>query len=187
MTSRRARTLAVVPAERVISAIRMLRGQRVMLDSDLAVLYGVTTRRLNEQVRRNRDRFPADFMFELTANELANLKSQFATSSLEWGGRRKLPRAFTEHGAVMLASVLRSRVAVETSVHVVRAFIQLRQVLQSNAELARKLDALEQRYDSQFREVFAAIRELMMPQSPARKQIGFRTESRGLGARRARR
>jgi predicted Zn-dependent peptidase len=144
-----------------------------MLDADLAALYGVTTKRLNEQVKRNLARFPEDFMFRLTAGETGNLRSQSATSSSDWGGRRKLPNAFTEHGAVMLASVLSSPTAVETSVQIVRAFVRLRQLLESNVELARKLDALEQRYDSQFRVVFQAIRELMAPPVKPPKRIGF--------------
>lgn len=147
-----------------------------MLDADLASLYGVTTKRLNEQVKRNRTRFPDDFIFQLTGQEVANLKSQFATSSLEWGGRRKLPNAFTEHGAVMLASVLNSPVAVQASIQVVRAFVQLRGLLATHAELARQLDELERKYDAQFRVVFEAIRELMQPlPSPRRKQIGFQS------------
>jgi len=148
-----------------------------MLDADLARLYGVPTRRLNEQVKRNRDRFPPDFMFRLTRDEFHDLKSQIATSSSAWGGRRALPNAFTEHGAVMLASVLKSPTAVHTSVLVVRAFIKLRRLLRAHAELARKLDVLESKYDAQFRVVFAAIRELMeSPEDhPERKQIGFRS------------
>lgn len=144
-----------------------------MLDADLAILYGVTTKRLNEQVRRNGPRFPEDFMFRLSAEEASNLKSQIATSSLRWGGRRKLPNAFTEHGAVMLASVLSSPTAVETSVQIVRAFVRIRLMLASNADLARRLDDLERRYDSQFRVVFRAIRDLMAPGEPTRKRIGF--------------
>ena len=165
--------MAIVPGERVESAIHVVRGQRVMLDADLAVLYGVTTKRLNEQVKRNTARFPEDFMFPLTAVEASNLKSQFATSSVDWGGRRKLPRVFTEHGAVMLASILNSPTAVDASVQIVRAFVRLRLMLASNAELARKLDDLEHRYDSQFRVVFRAIRDLMAPVGPSRKRIGF--------------
>lgn len=154
------------------SRIFLMRGQRVMLDADLAELYEVETRRLNEQVRRNSDRFPEDFMFQLTDEEFANLKSQFATSS--WGGRRKLPFVFTEHGAIMAASVLNSPRAVEASVQVVRAFVRLRQMLASNAELSRKLVALEKKYDIKFRAVFEAIRELMTPSDPKKKRpIGF--------------
>lgn len=164
-----------VPVDEITRAIHVIRDQRVMLDADLARLYGVTTKRLNEQVKRNRRRFPADFMFQLSPEEVANLKSQIATSSPRWGGRRKLPNAFTEHGAVMLASVLNSPIAVEASVQVVRAFVQLRSMLAAHAELARKLGELERKYDAQFRVVFDAIRELMQPPTPERKRIGFRT------------
>jgi hypothetical protein len=166
-----------VSVARIVAAIHEVRGHRVMLDTDLAVLFGVTTKRLNEQVKRNRDRFPADFMFQLTAAEGANLKSQFATSSSGWGGRRALPYVFTEHGAVMLANVLRSRVAVEASIGVVRAFVQLREFALTHAELSRRLHDLEGRYDAQFKVVFQAIRELMAPPDPPRRRIGFRTES----------
>ena len=164
--------LAAVPD--IASRIHTVRGQRVMLDRDLAQLYGTTTKRLNEQFARNGPRFPPDFAFRLTLEEAANLKSQSATSSLTWGGRRNLPNAFTEHGAVMLASVLNSPIAVAASIQVVRAFVQLRGVLASHKELARRLDALESRYDAKFRVVFQAIRELMEPPALPRKQIGFR-------------
>jgi hypothetical protein len=113
----------VAPVEDTAAKIHTVRGLRVMLDSDLAPLYGVTTKRLNEQFRRNRERFPADFAFQLTVEEVANLRSHIATSSSEWGGRRYRPRVFTEHGAVMLASVLKTRIAVEASIQVVRAFV----------------------------------------------------------------
>jgi len=144
-----------------------------MLDYDLASIYGVTTTRLNEQVKRNRRRFPPDFMFRLTRREVTNLISQFATSSLRHGGRHKSPNVFTEHGAVMLASVLNSPAAIAASIQVVRAFIQLRGLLAAHRELARRLDELENKYDSQFKVVFRAIRELMEPPAPTRKQIGF--------------
>ena len=158
-----------------------------MLDADLAALYGVTTKRLNEQVKRNRDRFPDDFMFVLTADEAARLKSQIAASkddmalrsqnaTLKKGRgrhRKYLPYVFTEHGAVMLANVLRSRVAVEASIQVVRAFVQLRELALTHAELGRRLDELERKYDAQFKVVFQAIRELMAPPAPSRKRIGF--------------
>src|SRR6266699_1353838 len=134
-------TSALTRIENIARAILVLRGHRVLLDTELAALYGVTTRRLNEQVRRNRSRFPADFLFELTAEEFANLKSHFATSS--WGGRRKLPLAFTEHGAIQAANVLNSPRAIAMGIYVVRAFVQLREVLASNKDLARKLVALE--------------------------------------------
>lgn len=177
-TTTRHRVIRTVRAEEIVAAIHVVRGQRVMLDSDLAVLYGVTTGRLNEQVKRNRGRFPADFMFRLQATEARSLISQFAISNSGRGGRRKLPNVFTEHGAVMLASVLNTPIAVATSVEVVRAFLRLRQLLESNAELARKLDALEKRYDGQFRVVFEAIRELMNPPPAPAKRVGFRTEAR---------
>src|SRR5205814_38684 len=162
----------------ITRAILVLRGHRVLLDTELAALYGVTTRRLNEQVRRNRSRFPADFLFELSAEEFANLKSHFATSS--WGGRRKLPWAFTEHGAIQAANVLNSPRAIAMGIYVVRAFVQLREVLASNKDLARKLAALERslvaldlKTRRQFKEVYEAIRALMNPPPPKRRSIGF--------------
>ena len=176
---------AIVPL-RIENRILTVRGQKVIIDADLAELYGVETRRLNEQVRRNQSRFPADFIFELTADEFANLKSQSATSS--WGGRRKLPLAFTEHGAIMTATVLSSPRAVEMSVYVVRAFVQLREVLATHKDLAAKLATLEHqmqalalKHDSlaqntrlQLKQVFEAIRELMTPPEPLKKRrIGF--------------
>ena len=172
--------MAFIPSDAIVSVIHIVRGHRVMLDGDLAALYGVTTKRLNEQVKRNLDRFPEDFMLRLTADEASRLRSQFATSKNPGrGGRRYAPLAFTEHGAVMLASVLSSQVAVATSVQVVRAFVRLRQILESNADLARKLEDLEKRYDGQFRVVFQAIRELMAPPESPPKRIGFKAEVRG--------
>ena len=165
---------ALVPVERVESRILLIRGEKVILDADLAELYGATTKRLNEQVRRNLDRFPADFMFQLTDEEFAILRSQFATSRSGWGGRRYPPFVFTEHGAIMAANVLNSPRAVAVSVTVVRAFVRLRQILASHADLARKLEDLERRYDSQFKQVFAAIRALMAPPDGSGKgAIGF--------------
>jgi len=165
-----------LPLARIVSAIHEIRGHRVMLDCDLAALYGVSTSRLNEQVKRNQDRFPTDFMFRLTAGEASTLKSQFATSNAGRGGRRKLPNVFTEHGAVMLANVLRSGTAVQTSIQVVRAFVQLREFALTHAELARRLDELERRYDTRFKIVFQAIRELTTPPEPLHKRIGFNRE-----------
>jgi hypothetical protein len=169
---------ALVPVHDITRAILVLRGQRVLLDADLADLYGVTTRRLNEQVRRNRGRFPNDFLFELTAEEFGNLKSHFATSS--WGGRRKLPLAFSEHGAIMTATILNSPRAIEMSVYIVRAFVQLRELLSSNKELAKRLDQLEARiekklatHDEAIAAMLSAIRELMHPPIPKRRGIGF--------------
>jgi hypothetical protein len=157
-------------------AILVVRGHRVILDSQLAALYGVETRRLNEQVRRNWDRFPPDFVFQLTRDEAANLISQIATSSGGHGGYRKLPFVFTEHGALMAASVLSSRRAVEVSIVVVRAFVRLRSLLAMNADLAAKLAKLEQKlavHDKQIVAVFDAIRELMTPPDKPKRRIGF--------------
>ena len=153
--------------------IYVVRGHRVMIDSDLARIYGVSTGRLNEQVKRNVTRFPDDFAFRLNGDEWTGLRSQNAISNVARGGSRYAPWVFTEHGAVMLASVLKSRTAVATSVQVVRAFIRLRGVLAGNAELARKVAAMEAKFDGQFRSVFQAIRELMEPPARPRKRIGF--------------
>jgi len=173
------KALAKVPLERIEKAIFLIRGERVILAADLAILYGVTTKRLNEQVKRNQRRFPEDFMFQLTPDEaesMRRLRSQFAT--LKRGQHIKyLPYAFTEHGAIMAANVLNSERAVQASVTVVRAFVRLRQILATNAELARKLEELEKKYDAQFKVVFNAIRQLMTPPEPKRKQIGFHAKS----------
>lgn len=170
------KALVNIPPERIEKSILVIRGEKVILDSDLAVLYGVTTTRLNEQVKRNGERFPAEFAFRLTKQEFTHLMSQSAISSSKHGGRRKLPYVFTEHGAIMAANVLSSKRAVEASVQVVRAFVRLRQMLASNAELALKLDELERKYDHQFKIVFDAIRELMTPPGAKSKPIGFRTK-----------
>jgi len=167
------------------SAIHFIRGQRVMLDSDLAMIYGVTTKRLNEQLKRNRLRFPPDFAFQLTVQEFRNLKSRIATSSLRsqfgtsssHGGKRKLPLVFTEHGALMLASVLNSEIAVQASVRVVRAFVRLREMVAANVQLAAKLRELERRLDSHdegIANLFAALKQLLEPSEPTkRREIGF--------------
>jgi hypothetical protein len=168
-------THAVVPLERIQHAIKRLRGQNIMLDAQLAQLYGVETKTLVRAVKRNRERFPEDFMFQLTAEEFAALRYQSGTSSSR-GGRRYRPFAFTEQGVAMLSSVLRGRRAVLVNVEIMRAFVQLRQLMHSHAELARKLEALEQRYDAQFRVVFDAIRELMAPPGPEPARIGFRAD-----------
>ena len=170
-----ARDSSLVPTERVESLILLVRGEKVILDADLAELYGTTTKRLNEQVRRNRKRFPSDFMFELTAQEVTALRSQNATSKPQGrGGRRGLPLAFTEQGVAMLSSVLNSERAVEVNILIMRAFVKLRQLLATHADLARKLDALERKYDTQFKVIFEAIRELMKPPAPKRRTMGFR-------------
>ncbi len=152
--------------------ILLLRGQKLLLSSDLAALYEVEARVLNQAVARNRERFPEDFMFALTAEEYANLKSQNVTSS--WGGaRRAPPYAFTEQGVAMLSSVLRSERAVQVNIAIMRAFVKLREMLASHRELAEKLDLMEQKYDLQFKAVFDAIRELMEPPVKPRIKIGF--------------
>jgi len=163
---------SLVPLERIERAIILVRGEKVMLDSDLAEIYGVETKALNRAMKRNANRFPPDFMFQLTVEETANLRCQIGTSS-SYGGRRYLPYAFTEHGALMLANVLNSERAAQTSVQVVRAFVRLRQMLASNAELARKLAAMEKKYDAQFKVVFEAIRQLMSPPAKPKREIGF--------------
>jgi hypothetical protein len=170
----------LAPVQRIEEMIFLIRGQRVMLDFDLARVYGVTTKRLKEQFRRNAGRFPNDFAFQLTNQELANLRSQFATSSLH-GGLRHLPVAFTEHGALMLAAVLNSQIAVEASVRVVRAFVLMREQLAAHKELAQKLSELESRvsgHDESIQNLFEAIRQLVEPPLPEnRKQIGFMRET----------
>jgi len=166
--------IAVGPLEQ---RIYLVRGVRVMLDEDLAQVYGVTTKRLNEQVKRNHDRFPEDFMFQLTEVEAEALRSQIATAKPGRGGRRTRPTAFTEHGAVMLASVLNSPTAVASSILVVRAFIRLRELVTVHRDLAKRLDDLERKYDAKFRVVFDSIRALMEPAptkaAKQRPQIGF--------------
>lgn len=154
--------------------IYVVRGVRVVLDRDLAERFGVTTKRLNQQVRRNQDRFPADFGFSLTNQEVAGLRLQFATSNKERGGARYLPQVFTEHGVLMAANVLNSPIAVRASIEIVREFVRIREWMTENRTLVRKLDALERKYDAQFKSVFDAIRELMNPNITPRKQIGFK-------------
>lgn len=170
-------TLATIDA--VEQRILVVRGQKVMLDADLAGIYNVTTKRLNEQVKRNRRRFPEDFMFQLTKEEMSDLnRSQFATGSQKYRDPRFRPYAFTEHGAVMLASVLNSPIAIKASIQVVRAFVRLRTILAVHQELAHKLEALERKYeehDERFNSVFAALRQLLEPPSTSHRQIGFRT------------
>jgi hypothetical protein len=190
--ARQAPAASLAP-EAISGRIAIVRSERVLFDADLVLLYGVTTKRLNEQVRRNPGRFPDDFLFQLTNQDLANLRSQFATSSLRplqrWGGRRYPPLAFTEHGALMAASVLNTPRAIEVSVYVVRAFVRLRAVLATHAALAKKLDEVERKTEAlvvehdalaastraQFKEVIEALRALMRPPDPARRPIGFVT------------
>jgi hypothetical protein len=157
-------------------AIFLIRGQKVMLDSDLATLYGVTTKRLNEQVRRNASRFPSDFTFQLDEREATALRSQFATSKEGRGGRRYLPYVFTEQGVAMLSSVLHSERAIQVNIAIMRVFVRLREMLAAHRELAAKLEQLEKRiesHDEQIHAIFEAIRQLMTPPASPRKKIGF--------------
>jgi hypothetical protein len=176
MNDKMSKDRSLIPIEHIERLILLIRGHKVMLDSDLAELYGVTTKRLNEQVRRNLSRFPEDFMLQLTESETHLLRSQFATSKEGRGGRRYLPYAFTEQGVAMLSSVLSSERAVQVNIEIMRAFVRLRRILASHADLARKLEALEKKYDAQFKVVFDAIRELMKPPESKKRPIGFLVE-----------
>lgn len=173
---------SLIPAERIESRILVLRGQRVVLDRDLAALYGVSTKRLNEQVRRNQTRFPEDFSFQLDRHEFANLRSQFATSSKAHGGQRYAPLAFTEHGALMAAQVINSPEAVNMSVHVVRAFVRLRQLMVNHKALSAQLTALESRvgaHDEQIAAIVETIRRLTTPDAPTHgRKMGFHPGNR---------
>ncbi len=187
---------SLVPVDRIERAILFIRGEKVILDADLAALYEVETRALVQAVKRNAERFPPDFMFQLSKEEVDILKSQIVISSSDsrlhkgepgilksqfvtssWGGRRRsLPYAFTEQGVAMLSSVLHSPRAIAVNIEIMRAFIRLRRMLASHADLARKLAALEKKYDAQFKVVFDAIRQLMTPPDPKRRRIGFQRE-----------
>jgi hypothetical protein len=177
--------LALKP-ENIVQFVYFIRGEKVMLAQDLAQLYGVPVRALNQAVKRNIKRFPADFMFQITKKEFEALKSQFVISSRDdphlrsqivtssWGGlRRALPYAFTEQGVAMLSSVLRSKRAIEVNIAIMRTFVQLRRLMDTNRDLARKIEALEKKYDEHFAEVFAAIKQLIAPPVPPKRQIGF--------------
>lgn len=164
----------IVPIEKIRECIFILRGQKVMLDHDLAELYGVETKALNRAVKRNKERFPDDFMFRLAKQEVTNLRPHFGTSS--WGGLRYLPLALTEQGVAMLSSVLRSKQAVMVNIEIMRAFVRLREIMASHSELAKKLDDLEEKYVKQFKVVFQAIRQLMTPPAAKSHQIGFRKD-----------
>ena len=164
-----------ISAETIERRIFLIRGHKVMLDSDLAELYGVTTFNLNKAIKRNRERFPDDFMFQLSVEEVKNLRFQFGMSS--WGGRRYLPYAFTEQGVAMLSSILRSKRAVMVNIAIMRAFVKLREMIGLHRKLAQKLMELERRlegHDQQIRSIFEAIRQLMAPPPPTRRRIGFR-------------
>jgi hypothetical protein len=168
----------LISIEKIEKAIYLIRGEKVMLDRDLAKLYDVPTGALNQAVRRNRERFPEDFMFQLTPTEVAKLNlSQIVIGSEKHRATRLRPYAFTEQGVAMLSSVLRSKCAISVNIEIMRAFVKLRQIFVSNAELARRLDELESKYDKQFRVVFDAIRQLMATPTRGRKEIGFRSRS----------
>jgi len=166
---------------RVDRSIRFIRGDKVILDEDLAELYGVETKKLIQAVKRNEDRFPADFMFQLTNQEFSVLRSQIVTSKQGRGGRRTPPYAFSEQGVAMLSSVLHSPRAVQVNIEIMRSFVRLRRILASNAELAERLESLEQKYDDQFRVVFDAIRQLMSADEGEKESIGFKVEEGAVG------
>ena len=168
---------ALVPMEVVEGKILLIRGQKVMLDRDLAQLYDVETRALNQAVKRNIKRFPEDFMFQLKNSEAEQLVSQNVIPHKKYFGG-SLPYAFTEQGVAMLSSVLNSERAVQVNIAIMRAFVKLREMIATNKELARKLDALEKKYDAQFKVVFDAIRQLMTPPEPKRRRIGFLREEK---------
>jgi|SRR6185369_6217830 len=179
---------AIVLAKKVDSKIHFLRGQKVILDSDLAELYGVPVRQLNQQVRRNATRFPADFLFKLSPTEYQTLRSQIVISKSSRGGRRYLPHAFTEHGAIMAATVLNSKRAIEMSVFVVRAFVRMREVLVMNQQIVTKLSEIERRlesHDADIQELVDAIRELMAPAPANDRKIGFEVPSGSKGRSKA--
>ena len=167
----------IIPSEVIESKIFLIRKQKIILDRDIASLYGVSTKQINQAVKRNLDRFPNDLMFQLTIEEFNNLKSQFVTSS--WGGVRKLPHAFTEYGALMLASVLRSEIAAQVSIRIVRAFVKLKNLLETHKELADKIEELEQKYDYQFQCVFETFKKLLKQEENPKKPIGFDVGNNG--------
>ena len=163
----------LIRSENIISQIYYIRGVKVMLDFHLAALYDVETRVLNQAVQRNIERFPDDFMFQLSDNEIKNLTSQIVTSS--WGGRRRAPYAFTEQGVAMLSGVLRSGKAINVNIAIMRAFVGMRKLINENKELKKKLDKMESKYDQQFRVVFEAIRQLIEKKNEPRNPVGFKT------------
>ena len=169
--------ILIIPDTVVINKIHFIRGNKVMLDSDLADLYDEETRRLNEQIKRNIERFPSDFMFQLTENEFENLKSQFATSS--WGGRRKLPYVFTEHGVLMLSSVLNSKKAISINIQIVRIFTQMREMLLANKDILLELDKINQKVigqDDRIDMIYDYLKEFIESKKKPRVAIGFKSE-----------
>ncbi len=168
----------IIPDELVINKIYLIRGQKVMLDEDLAELYQVETKRLNEQVRRNIERFPDDFMFKLTHNEFENLKSQFATSS--WGGRRKLPLAFTEQGVSMLSGVLNSEIAIRVHIQIIRVFAKMKELLLTHKDILLQLEKIEKKltgHNEDIQLIFKYLKQLLNPPQPPGNKIGFRTKN----------
>jgi hypothetical protein len=164
-----------IPSESIIKKIFVFRGQKVMLDKDLAEIYQVDTKRLNEQVKRNINRFPESFMFQLTKEEWANLKSQNATSS--WGGRRSEPFAFTEHGILMVSSVLNSEIAIKMSVQIIETFVQLRKIANNYEEIMQKIQQMESQYNNQFSEIYEALQQLLsIPKEQTRPKIGYKKD-----------
>ena len=171
-----------IPDEVIMNKIYLIRGEKVMLDSDLGELYQVTTKRLNEQVKRNQDRFPEDFMFQLAKEEWQNLKSQFATSS--WGGRRTLPYVFTEHGVLMLSSILNSKRAIKVNVQIMRIYTKMRKMLLTHQDLLIKMNELEAKvgnHDKSIKQIFAYLKALIKEKDQPREPIGFKTKGKGLG------
>ena len=166
-----------IPDERIASKIILVRGQKVILDRDLADLYGVETRVLKQAVRRNRDRFPEDFMFEFSDEELKNWRSQFVTSgSADKMGLRYMPFAFTEHGVLMLSNVLKSKQAIQVSIQIVRTFTKMREMLSNYRDLKKKIEEIEQRYDSRFKTIFEVLNRLLVEEDKPKTRIGFRVD-----------
>lgn len=167
------KALVKLPVERVEKAIYLIRGEKVILDRDLAEMYGVETRVLKQAVRRNIERFPSDFMFVMSKSEFADWRSQFVTSDADRIGLRYAPMAFTEQGVAMLSSVLRSKRAIAVNVEIIRTFVRLRQLLASNADLAKRVDEMEKKFDGKFKIVFDAINKLFLPPGKPHGKIGF--------------
>lgn len=166
-------TTILVPQEVIEAKILLIKGKKIMLDRDLAMLYRVPTRRLNEQVKRNIDRFPEDFMFQLSKEEFENWRSQIAISNSQKMGLRRRPYAFTEQGVAMLSSVLNSKVAIQVNIQIMRTFTRLKEILMSHKDLQRKIEDMEKKYDQQFRVVFDAIKQLLAPPEKSRAITGF--------------
>lgn len=163
---------SLVPTEIVISKIFLVRGKKIMLDKDLAELYGVETKSFTRSIKRNSERFPSDFMFQLNKNEFENLRNQFGTSS--WGGRRYLPYVFTEQGVAMLSSVLNSQKAIQVNIQIIRTFTKLRELISTNKQLKKKIELMERKYDTRFSQVFEVLKQLIKEKSKTGEQIGFR-------------